>query len=212
MTGDTRKATSAAAYSWIVKARITEMFAGTPNLVLNVGCGWGRELVRFRNAVGIDLCLPYLKTARNYTPHDYVLADAEYLPFRIGVFSFICCAEVVEHLTDAKSAIDEMTRTLQLHGRLVIQTANRKWTRSRAISKEYLHVKELNKAELLDLVTNSGLRVERITGSTIPYIPTKSQFYWLNWHPFFFTFWKALNRLLPFKWDLVVCARKTLPT
>lgn len=34
-----KKATSAVAYSWILKARITKCFAGNPENLLDIGCG-----------------------------------------------------------------------------------------------------------------------------------------------------------------------------
>jgi ubiquinone/menaquinone biosynthesis C-methylase UbiE len=174
---------------------------------LNVGCGWGRELVRFPNAVGVDLCLPYLKTARNYTPHDYILADAEHLPFRPNVFDFLCSSEVIEHIPNPQQAIDEMRRVIVDGGRIVIQTPNANLTQGKVVDESYLHVKEFTKQELID-VLKGKFKIVKVTGSTIPYVPTKNRFYWLNWNPLFLAFWKCLNKLLPFKWDIIICAEK----
>ena len=63
---DLRVATSANSFSWITKGNITMEFAGGTERVLDVGCGWGRELVRLKNAVGMDVSLPFLKSAKNY--------------------------------------------------------------------------------------------------------------------------------------------------
>jgi SAM-dependent methyltransferase len=208
MRGDLAGATSAVTYSWIVKTLITKNLAGDPKMVLDVGCAWGRETIQFRNAVGVDLCLPYLKTARNYTKHDYVFADANHLPFRSAVFDFICSSEVIEHLTNAQEAISEIVRTLTEGGRLVIQTPNRHITLGKIIHKGYGHVREFSKKELVRILLHRNLRIRLVTGSTIPYVPTKNRLYRLNFNSAFFSLWKILNRFLPLKWDIIICAEK----
>ena len=96
------EATSATAYSWIKKRNITKKLAGKPRRVLDVGCGWGRELVRFNNAVGVDVCLPFLKTAKNYTSNELVLSDASSLPFKDNSFDLAIMSEVIEHLNSSE--------------------------------------------------------------------------------------------------------------
>lgn len=209
LEGNLEQATSAAAYSWIVKAQLTAKLADSPILVLDVGCGWGRETIRFPNAIGVDLCLQYLKTARNYTPHDYVLADAHYLPFKSETFDLVCSSEAVEHLSHVQKAIGEMIRTLAKGGRLIIQTPNKTWTLGKMIHKEFGHVRELNRKDLVQMLSLSNLAIRLVTGSTIAYIPTKNRFYWLNFNRAFFSIWKMLNRYLPLKWDIIVCAQKS---
>lgn len=207
MTGNLHKATSAAAYSWIVKGLVTTKLANNPKLTLNVGCGWGRELVPFSEGAGIDLCLPYLKTAHNLTPHHFILADACCLPFKDGCFDFACSAEVIEHVLNPQVFLEEMRRVLMEKGRVVIQTPNLSLTRGKAIDKSFLHIQEFNRRLLEVLLNRAGFTILKITGSTIPYIPTGNRFYEVNWNSWFFRLWRFANRVLFFlKWDIIVYA------
>jgi len=41
---------------------------------------------------------------------DFIVADAQHLPFREGVFDKVVCTEVMEHITDDKQGISELYR------------------------------------------------------------------------------------------------------
>jgi ubiquinone/menaquinone biosynthesis C-methylase UbiE len=202
---DINKATSANAYSWIIKGNITMKFAQYSERVLDVGCGWGRELSRIKNAVGIDFTLPFLKTAKNYVKNDVVLADAHHLPFTSDSFDFVVVSEVIEHLTDVMKVLDELKRVLKPKGKLLIQTPNKKLTLSIFISPEKCgHVHEFTFPELKNLLEAFGFKILQRTGSTIPYIPSTSKFEKLNSNKLFFSFWKFMNKIIPLKWDIIV--------
>jgi ubiquinone/menaquinone biosynthesis C-methylase UbiE len=205
MQMDMMKATSANAYSWIKKGNITMEFAGNAEKVLDVGCGWGRELSRLKNAIGIDVCLPFLKTARNYVRNDVILADAKYLPFKENLFDFVVMSEVIEHITNPRKAMGEVQRVLSSKGKLLLQTPNKLLTFGKFISsRECGHVHEFVFLELRNLLTSFGFRVLRRTGSTIPYIPSTSRFERLNCSRLFFSFWKSLDKIIPLKWDIII--------
>lgn len=211
LQSDLSKATGANAYSWIKKGNITRKLAGNPRTVLDVGCGWGRELVRFNDAVGVDICLPFLKTAKNYTSNELVLSDACNLPFRDSIFDLTIMSEVIEHLNDPSKAIKEIKRVLKKAGKIIVQTPNRLLTRGRVISKDYGHVHEFTTSELIEFITGYGFRILRRTGSTIPYIPSSSRFAWLNDNKYLFKIWKLLDGFCPLKWDIIIfaeCLRK----
>jgi SAM-dependent methyltransferase len=208
MQTDTKKATSANAFSWIVKGNITMRFASSSGEVLDVGCGWGRELTRLKDAVGIDVCLPFLKTARNYTSNPVILADAHFLPFRDDSFDFIVISEVIEHLAHPVKVIGELKRVLRQRGKLLVQTPNKLLTRGAFIHPEKCgHVHEFTFSELVGLLNSSGFEVLQREGSTIPYIPSTNRFEGLNHNIVFFSLWKMLNRLLPLRWDVIVLSR-----
>lgn len=91
---------------------------------LDVGCAEGLYLYDMASyaslAVGIDFSLPYLKKAKGsrflYSRSkdmevDFVLADAENLPFRDYSFDIVLCSEVLEHLIDWRKCVSELTRT-----------------------------------------------------------------------------------------------------
>jgi ubiquinone/menaquinone biosynthesis C-methylase UbiE len=205
MQTDTNKATSANAYSWIRKGNITMEFAGDAERILDVGCGWGRELSRLRNAVGIDICLPFLKTARHYVKNDVVLADARYLPFKENSFDFAVISEVIEHIVNPIEALNEIKRVLKSKAEFLIQTPNKLLTLGKFISREECgHIHEFSFSELKNLLVSLGFRVLQRTGSTIPYIPSMSKLERLNYSRLFFSIWKSLDKIVPLKWDVIV--------
>lgn len=205
LQSDLNKATSAVAYSWIRKANITKELAVEPKRALDVGCGWGRETTRFPQGVVIDLCLPFLKTARNYMKNDFILADAHFLPFKDKTFDFAYISEVLEHLRETGKAIDEIARVIESCGRLVVQTPNKRLTRHIAVDPKYGHLHEYNISELVELLASRGFHVLKRTGSTIPYIPTSSRFYQLNFNRYFLRMWKLADSVFPLKWDIILC-------
>lgn len=202
---DSSKATSANAFSWIKKGNISVKFANDAEKILDVGCGWGRELIRLKNAVGVDICLPFLRTARNYVKNDVVLADAHYLPFRKNSFDFVIMSEVIEHTTDPAKVLSEVKRVLKFKGKLLVQTPNRILTLGKLISTEkYGHIHEFTFRELKKLLELIGFKVIQRTGSTIPYIPSTSRFEKLNHTKIFFSLWKLVDKFAPLKWDIIV--------
>jgi ubiquinone/menaquinone biosynthesis C-methylase UbiE len=202
---DTKKATSANAFSWITKGNITMKFAEHGNRILDVGCGWGRELSRLPNAVGIDVVLPFLKTAKKYVKNDIALADAHCLPFSTNSFDFIVISEVIEHLTDTVKVLNELKRVLKPKGKLLIQTPNKVLTLGKFISSEKCgHVHEFTFSELKNLLETLGFKVLQRTGSTIPYIPSTSKLEKLNHRKIFFCSWKLMNKVIPLKWDIII--------
>jgi SAM-dependent methyltransferase len=205
MQTDTGIATSANSFSWIVKGNMTMRFAGNARKILDVGCGWGRELTRLKDAVGVDICLPFLKTTRNYTRNPVILADAHFLPFRADSFDFVVISEVIEHVAHPTKVINELRRVLKQKGRLLLQTPNKLLTRGKFIHSEKCgHVHEFTCSELTNSLECSGFEVLQREGSTIPYIPSTSKFEKLNHNIIFFSFWKILNRVIPLKWDMII--------
>ncbi|MEM2146880.1 MAG: methyltransferase domain-containing protein [Candidatus Jordarchaeaceae archaeon] len=202
---DIKKATSANSYSWIIKGNITMKLAQGAERIIDVGCGWGRELIRLKNAIGIDIEMPFLRTARNYVKNDVILADAHYIPFTDNTFDFAVLSEVVEHLTDVRKVLKELKRILKPKAKLLIQTPNKNITLGKFIKKKDCgHVHEFTFIELKNILKKLGFEVLLRTGSTIPYIPSTSKLERLNSNKVFFTFWKTLNRIIPIKWDLIV--------
>lgn len=201
---DTARATSANSFSWITKGNLTMKTAEGAKRILDVGCGWGRELIRLKGAIGIDLCLPFLKTAKTYVENDVILADAHHLPFRDDAFDFIAVTEVIEHLSDPTKVLGELVRVLTANGKLLVQTPNKMLTLGRFISPDKCgHVHEFTSPELGSILRSFGFRILRKTGSTIPYIPSTSKLEKLNSNKLFFSSWKALNKVIPLKWDIV---------
>jgi SAM-dependent methyltransferase len=202
-------ATSANSYSWITKGRITKDFLSTSRLVLNVGCGFGRELAHLPpSTIGLDIDPKLLRIAKQITDRQVVRADALHLPFRNEVFDGVAMAEVIEHLASPLMALVELNRVMTTAGKLVLQTPNRLVTLGVAISRKYGHVHEFFEAELSKYLSSAGFAIARKTGSTIPYIPSTSRLQFLNEKRMFLV-WKWINKHFRIiTWDIIVLGFK----
>ena len=204
---DLAKATSANAYCWIKKGNITKALAVDSKRSLDIGCGWGRELNLLPNSVGIDICLPFLRTAKNYTNNDVVLATIDFLPFREDAFDLIVMSEVIEHLENAQNAMKEAFRVLQNKGKLILQTPNKQITKQKVVAEKYGHVHEFSLKELFRFLSDFNFQVMGWLSSTIPYIPSSSRLAMLDGNVVFFKIWKLLDKLCPLKWDIIIFAQ-----
>jgi SAM-dependent methyltransferase len=72
--------------------------------------------------------------------HELSAADILNLPFKANVFDLIICSEVLEHIGDHQTAVQEVVRVLKPAGNLVISVP-RYWPERIcwALSKEYRH-------------------------------------------------------------------------
>lgn len=207
LQGDPKKASSCNAYSWIKKRLITAELAGNAENILEVGCGWGRNLACLPAAVGIDICLPFLRTARNYVSNELVLGTAYSLPFKDGAFLLVVMTEVIEHLEEPNGALREIKRVLSDEGRLLLSTPNKALSR---FVRTPGHVHEMSYRELVACLVRHGFTVLARKGSTIPYPPSFSRLAWFDDKWFSFWPWKLLNSVLGIfgflKWDIILLA------
>jgi SAM-dependent methyltransferase len=144
---------------------------------LDAGCGDGRYLVAIAQSnvapqriVGTDISERILQTARAAAaPRDVELvrANLEALPFEDASFDVVLCAQVIEHLLDARAGVSELARVLRRGGALVLTTDN-----ARNLVTRALHLGRLDKqrgfdfphrdfepAEIAALVEAAGLHV-----------------------------------------------------
>lgn len=108
-------------------------------------------------------------TSQGVTNADFVIADAEQLPFLDDSFDLVTVRIAPHHYADARRAVREMARVLVSGGRLVVidniapdepqldEYVN-KWDRWRDPS----HVREYSVREWRDFLMEAGLRVERV--------------------------------------------------
>lgn len=82
---------------------------------LDVGCAEGYYINRISHirrdldCVGVDVSLTYLKKAKLRNPNaDFILCDAEFLPFKKRAFDLVLCSEVLEHLPNYRRALKEL--------------------------------------------------------------------------------------------------------
>jgi 2-polyprenyl-3-methyl-5-hydroxy-6-metoxy-1,4-benzoquinol methylase len=95
--------------------------------MINVGCGEGdidpqlRE--RSSHLVACDLNQGDVTHARALNAGvevEYIVADAEILPFEDGSFDVACCLEVIEHVADPRGCLSELARVVHAGGHVVL--------------------------------------------------------------------------------------------
>lgn len=97
-------------------------------LALDIGIGTGyttHAVFGNQPTACVDLHAPNLGYYRSRTSTDpdntlCVVAPASALPFKAGVFGFILCSEVLEHLEEDEAAVSEIARVLEGSGTAVI--------------------------------------------------------------------------------------------
>jgi 2-polyprenyl-3-methyl-5-hydroxy-6-metoxy-1,4-benzoquinol methylase len=99
-------------------------------LALDVGCGNGHfcELMLNKgfNVTGLDLDKKSIKMAwrklRSKQGFHVMLADAQHLPIRAGLFDLVVCAEVIEHLPNPALLLKDSVAALKADGNLLLST------------------------------------------------------------------------------------------
>jgi ubiquinone/menaquinone biosynthesis C-methylase UbiE len=61
---------------------------------------------------------------KNIPESEFIIADAQYLPFKDRSVNKIICAEIIEHLHEPEKMIHESQRVLDHGGRIAISTPN----------------------------------------------------------------------------------------
>ena len=105
--------------------------ASNGDIILDVGCGSGVQLRALEIAspkllIGTDVNRNALIYAKNkkIPQSEFIVADAQYLPFKSQTVNKIICAEIIEHLNEPELMIAETQRVLQNGGSIVISTPN----------------------------------------------------------------------------------------
>jgi len=125
--------------------------------ILDVGCGTGRWLRRYRqmglHAMGVDATLPMLRLAlERGTEAPLAAGQAQRLPFADGGFDCVSDITVVQHIpTDLQTdALGEMVRVLKPGGRLILMEL---------IRGDGLHVFPRNPQDWIEQVASRGARL-----------------------------------------------------
>ena len=201
------KITSTVDYSFFIKSKIVYSFSSSNYRVLDIGCGKGKHISLYKNAVGIDFNKENLKIAKLKSSNNFICADALYLPFKEESFDCILIMEVIEHLTNPYRSLEEIRRILEVKGRLILTTPNRGTTKG--IYKHKDHVREYTFSELGTIMEYYKFKIIEYTGSTIPFFPIGwRRLYRMNFNSFFFFLWKKLNKVFNRKWDMIILAIK----
>lgn len=95
---------------------------------LVVGCGSKDEMAIFQDkkwVTGVDISKTAVENQKKRFPKmQFLVADAQKLPFDDNTFDCVVCSEVIEHLPDDKKFINEAHRVLGEGGILIITAPN----------------------------------------------------------------------------------------
>jgi len=125
------------------------------DLALDVGCGTGlllKDLVKLGClAVGVDISKGMIKRARRRVSRSayLVMADAEALPFKDGVFHEVFITTVLQNLPRPLEGLKEAYRVLRSEGRCFVSVPKKAKVSSKL--KGLLRRAKLKVEELLDL-------------------------------------------------------------
>ena len=95
------------------------------------GVGYGSDMLRSAGAagvVGLDRSMEavaYGRDRHSATQPDYVVGDAQCLPFGDQQFDAVVSFETIEHLDDHRRFLDEIKRVMRPDGLLIVSTPNR---------------------------------------------------------------------------------------
>lgn len=106
--------------------------------VLNIGCGSSPMINLFGDgSIGIDTNIIKLSFMRKRSTASFLNVDAYSLAFKDDSFDKVFCIELVEHLSNPRLAVSEISRVLKPHSTAVIATPDYGTLRWRIIEKVY---------------------------------------------------------------------------
>lgn len=138
--------------------------------VLEAGCGegYGADLIASvaRRVVAVDYDAATVAHVRARYPRVQVLAaNLAALPMPDATLDVVVNFQVVEHLWDQPQFITECLRVLRPGGLLLMSTPNRiTFTPGSDTPVNPFHTRELNAAELRELLESGGFRVQSMSG------------------------------------------------
>lgn len=142
---------------------------GKPVDLLDVGCGTGfvigymQARAPLGRAFGIDISPFALQYCIQSGHHEVLISDAARLPFANEQFDLIISLDTLQHLSPAgaeRTAIADMARLLRPGGLLYLRT-NADTAHPPLRGQDSNMYRRFKHRQLTDLVTQSGLKVER---------------------------------------------------
>lgn len=144
--------------------------------ILDVGCGIGNILFAlhangFRNIYGLDIERQLVEYARRNVPNaNFVVADAEHIPFSRQAFDCVACYDLLEHVLKPEKVLGEISRVLKEGGNLYMTAANGysindtafRWG-GRILRGRSSHMQKFRRGQVLKILRECGFEVERIS-------------------------------------------------
>ena len=187
--------------------------------VLDFGCGKGyftNYLSNNYEAKGVDINKNIIIEAKNlFSRPKYILLKSKKLPFKESFFDKVYCYDVLEHVDDLKSVLNEIKRVLKKDG--ILEIIIPYWKSEKFLSnirssyfKDIGHVRVFKKNELQKILYKKSFEIKKVSKEQfiknmelyliLKKEPLKSQFgdteqeKSLLWRTFFHLFSKNLFR------------------
>jgi SAM-dependent methyltransferase len=152
----------------VVYQRLLERCADRDVLEAGSGEGYGADLIAgvARRVIGLDYDDSAVAHVRARYPRvDMRQGNLAELPLDDDTVDVVVNFQVIEHLWDQGQFVDECARVLRPSGVLLMSTPNRiTFSPGRDTPINPFHTRELNAAELTELLTGAGFRVEAMLG------------------------------------------------
>jgi ubiquinone/menaquinone biosynthesis C-methylase UbiE len=138
-------------------------------LLIDIGCGCGEFSLGLSSkggvVVGVDIDKKAIIIAKNLSSRgcNFILADAQKLPFRSNVFDAICSLSCLEHVTNDDEAIKEMVRIVKSKGVVVltVDTVIYKDLSFRSAVKKYKIIHYYHLQQLINKLKRHGLKITK---------------------------------------------------
>ncbi|HEX2212432.1 MAG TPA: class I SAM-dependent methyltransferase [Mycobacterium sp.] len=152
----------------VVYARLADRCADRDVLEAGCGEGYGADLIAdgARRVIGLD----YDESAVAHVRARYPRVDMRHgnlasLPLDDGVVDVVVNFQVIEHLWDQGQFVAECLRVLRPGGMLLMSTPNRiTFSPGRDTPINPFHTRELNAAEMTELIVGAGFQMEGVYG------------------------------------------------
>src|SRR5215217_4034871 len=152
----------------VVYRRLAGRCAGRDVLEAGCGEGYGADLIadKARRVIGLDYDESAVAHVRSRYPRvEMRHGNLAELPLDDDAVDVVVNFQVIEHLWDQGQFVDECARVLRPSGVLLMSTPNRiTFSPGRDTPINPFHTRELNAAELTELLTDSGFRIEAMLG------------------------------------------------
>ncbi|WP_374022262.1 class I SAM-dependent methyltransferase [Mycobacterium sp. HNNTM2301] len=152
----------------VVYQRLAGRCAGRDVLEAGCGEGYGADLIAAvaRRVVAVDYDEAAVAHVRSHYPRVEVMqANLAALPLPEASVDIVVNFQVIEHLWDQAQFVAECARVLRRGGLLMVSTPNRvTFSPGRDTPINPFHTRELNAAELNELLVDAGFRDVSISG------------------------------------------------
>ena len=165
-------------YWWFVSRRRLALalllkYAPGARQVLDLGSGTGAlltELQSVAETTGLDYSPLAIAFCQERGLSNLLVGDAERLPFRLASFDAVVSLDTLEHVRDHESAVAGIAGSLRPGGVLVLNVPAFRWLWG-PHDVALMHHRRYTRAQVRDLLSKHGLRVQRLSYSVFLLFP-----------------------------------------